>query len=678
MKKVRLFAVAAAMGMFAATVNAAAPKVTKDTFVGTWGEMETVVKAEFGGKVVLPTANITVTKQTLSTDKKYAPKVTGDYGVGSLTSKECYVGFTSEVGKDTNNDGIVDYPLMAWGNGYDGAKFTNVSDFWLYNDAKYFPTAKTSMYYFGMTSNGYGARFLAPKQAARDGVIVVDKLTHKDDADTQVNYHGWYANTDEGNQALVDMYIKAGKLSAVKDSYGDVIGYKTAKASNKYNVIKLTTDAQKSKYALADLNEEIVKYVTGLAVKSTVVDVIEMSVATTATADSAQPVEYIVGDLTDANTAVDSYEKVSKGNRYEVKETRDGFEFITDSSHAVAPIAGEIKDANGNPIATSADHITLVINNGSKYGYEVFARIKAAALATGDDKYAMHWNIADGIFEKKGVNSDQVLNTNVPTVVNPDTTALRNARIAAFGGAYRVDTPENTTDKYVVDFGMGAYLEDLNGQVSASKGTLTFDYYDIAEGKMKELVVPATKLGYTWYPAFSTEADLLDFVGKMTGYRKASADWFKEVKDAGKLVSGKRTWANGVVELDYVPANQLDHYKAKQCAYSTGEAVAVNAADVTVTSDISAVDVNKGGVYTAKLVASVGGVEVGTKDITVVVAPKYVREYKNGKVVSLKAYHLNGGLYSHTSFDYAKNTSTAVFYAQDGVTAVDTVTSTIK
>jgi len=78
------------------------------------------------------------------------------------------------------------------------------------------------------------------------------------------------------------------------------------------------------------------------------------------------------------------------------------------------------------------------------------------------------------------------------------------------------------------------------------------------------------------------------------------------------------------------------------------------------------------------MVAKVGDAEVATKDITVVVAPKYVREYKNGKVTSLKAYHLNGNLYSHTTFNYTAKTSTAVFYSQDGVTAVETVTSAIK
>lgn len=665
MKKVRLFAVAAAMGMFAATVNAAAPKVTKDTFVGTWGEMETVVKAEFGGKVVLPTANISVTKQTMSTDKKYAPKVTGTYGVGELKSQECYVGFTSEIGKDTNNDGIVDMPLMVWGNLAADA-ITGVNNFWYHDDAKYFPTAKTSLYYFGMTSNGYGARFLAPNQEARDGVIVVEKLLNADEE--QLNYHGWYENTAAGNQQLVDMYVKAGLLVASKNSDGEIIGYKTLTEdattydSKNYREIKLTATAVDYRDYTDVLNEEVVRYVTGLSVSSdvTVKDyVVAGATVSDITTANQTPIPYKFGSTT-----------VSAGDILIVKETRNGIEIV--QRYATGSDISTVTDANDRPIRPNENGVKLLFDNG-RYGFELYNNVNFYKYKKNGEAVINEfvWSNKSGAFV---AITDSTGSSNTPVVLNSDIGDQK--RIAQFGGAYRVKTPKNDTGKYVVMFDLGAYDRDLTADsLSTSKGTMTFTYEN-AVGSAKEVVVPAVKLGSIWYPAFANEADLMDFVGKMTSYREASEEWFDAKEEL--IGGGKRTWVNGTSEATYVPQNHLDHYKAKQCAFSTGEAVAVNASDVTVTSDISAVDVNKGGVYTAKLVASVGGVEVGTKDITVVVAPKYVREYKNGKVVSLKAYHLNGGLYSHTSFDYAKNTSTAVFYAQDGVTAVETVTSTIK
>ena len=51
MKKVRLFAVAAAMGMFASTVAAAEPVVSTG-YTTTWGEVDEIIKVDVGDKVV--------------------------------------------------------------------------------------------------------------------------------------------------------------------------------------------------------------------------------------------------------------------------------------------------------------------------------------------------------------------------------------------------------------------------------------------------------------------------------------------------------------------------------------------------------------------------------------------------------------------------------------------------
>ena len=71
MKKVRLFAVAAAMGMFASTVAAAEPVVSTG-YTTTWEGVEEIIKVDVGNKVVAPVTTIKVVKETRTTDDEYA------------------------------------------------------------------------------------------------------------------------------------------------------------------------------------------------------------------------------------------------------------------------------------------------------------------------------------------------------------------------------------------------------------------------------------------------------------------------------------------------------------------------------------------------------------------------------------------------------------------------------
>ena len=98
MKKVRLFAVAAAMGMFASTVSAA-DYVTKEAYVATWGNVDEIIKVDVGDKVVAPTATIKVVKETRTTDSEY--DVTSD-SLGFDTEANCWTGLT--VAEDENED----------------------------------------------------------------------------------------------------------------------------------------------------------------------------------------------------------------------------------------------------------------------------------------------------------------------------------------------------------------------------------------------------------------------------------------------------------------------------------------------------------------------------------------------------------------------------------------------
>ncbi|MBQ9987055.1 MAG: hypothetical protein IJP28_01625, partial [Erysipelotrichales bacterium] len=69
---------------------------------------------------------------------------------------------------------------------------------------------------------------------------------------------------------------------------------------------------------------------------------------------------------------------------------------------------------------------------------------------------------------------------------------------------------------------------------------------------------------------------------------------------------------------------------------------------------------------------------VATKEVKVVVAPRYERQYVNGKVAVLKAYYLDGKtLYSEYHYDWAAKTYTATFYANDGVTVVANTNGTL-
>ena len=97
--------------------------------------------------------------------------------------------------------------------------------------------------------------------------------------------------------------------------------------------------------------------------------------------------------------------------------------------------------------------------------------------------------------------------------------------------------------------------------------------------------------------------------------------------------------------------------------------------DATVTA--STVDTTEAGIKTMTLTASVDGKAVATKEVKVVVAPKYERTYVNGKVSVLKAFHLNGNLYAEYHYDWANGTYSATFYAQDGVTVGSTANGTL-
>lgn len=642
MKKVRLFAVAAAMGMFAATVNAAPAKVTKEAYKATWGTMEEIVRAEFGGKVVLPTANIAVTKQGRTTDKTKATAVTGNFGSSKY---DCYVGLTDEVGKDTNGDGLVDKPLLiATGTPANG---------WFFDDLKFWPTVKTSLYYIGMTNDGYGVRFLKPGSAAEEGWIVAN------------------SHTKLADEAAVIAYLeKEGLIELVKDKKtGDIIEIITNKKVVKNAVsgdgkttrgtIWNSFKAVNTRYGVEELIEDVISLFDGTetigslpAGKYTNVQQVALAYATTT--DIVYNVELKNGNP----------DTVAKNEILVLEENRYGELVPTLVSSAALP-----------GVALDPNKIVVVIDEGNNK-YTKFATLTPKAGKVGETEYSFDWNPETGIFEKNendGVNYALQLGTDV-TASNFVINGIKAAK-----GLYKYDAPKNTTDQIVVNFDLGTYGWSLNvSGINTSKSTMTLVDY-----KGKEFTTGAVRIDGKWYPTVNDEAELKEFVERMAGLHTPEGDSetgaYKTFYD--NLKAAKRystiTWLDGTKDSEYIPENPLAHYSAQQCTYLVDE-TAVPADQIAITSNVADVNTSQYGVQDVKLTAKVGEVEVGSKTIKVVIAPKYVREYKNGKVTSLKAYHLNGNLYSHTTFNYTAKTSTAVFYAQDGVTAVETVTSAIK
>ena len=687
MKKVRLFAVAAAMGMFAATVNAA-PTVTKEAYVATWGTMDEIVRAEFGGKVVLPTANISVTKETRSTDTKYAPTASNPYGTGDLALKTCYEGFTDKVVSDSNLDGIADYKVLFWNVKDNGASAGATPDAWYHDEYKYFPSVKTALYYMGMTSNGYGARFLAAGQEAKNGYVMIDRVY--DSNKESINYHGWYDNTVEGKDKLIDVLVKGGqiKLVSTTDVRDNTIlsgfeleaEFDKAAATNGTIVTKGEIEEERvtvfahtapltDRYAEDEVKDAILNF--ALTGDDTLEVVASNVVYTYKTGnDAKEKATYSTGfDISGTEVELDNGDLATDGVVLLVKQDRYGAYEIVDA------YKGTDTTIEGSDLSVYTATTDTFRNTVGKINiYEIDYRSTSTSTSLEPSRISVVSPVTHG----NNRPYSMVWSDEAGTFVKTEAAGAAGAPFSASGerlnGLYRVNTVANTSDKILLDFDMDkSGAAGMSSVVAINSVDKVIAFEDV---NGDEFEVPYVTIGSVKYPAFANETAVLDFLQRMAGIYNPSNAVFDLAAD--DLSGSTRTWADGTTTANYVPTNRLDHYKAKQCTYRVGEGTAVDASSIVITSNADAVNTSQYGVQTLTLTAKVGETVVGTKDVKVVIAPKYVREYKNGKVTSLKAYHLNGNLYSHTTFDYAKKTSTAVFYAQDGVTAVETQTSAIK
>ncbi|MBR3693829.1 MAG: hypothetical protein IKL88_04820, partial [Erysipelotrichales bacterium] len=245
MKKVRLFAIAAAMGMFASTVSAA-DYVTKEAYVATWGNVDEIIKVDVGDKVVLPMAEVKVVKETRTNDPDYANK---NGSLGIKDDATCYVGFTNTIGVDDNGDGYADADILTAG-------VNNLTQQgWLHTDAKFFPTAETALYYVGLAdgSNVTSGRFLAPGAAKKDVYALALKHQHLADEDAVIKYfeEAGIINFTYDEDEYID-YVDLNPI-VLKNAKGKALG-----------TVSIRVTSKETRYADDSIREDIVKtLVTG-------------------------------------------------------------------------------------------------------------------------------------------------------------------------------------------------------------------------------------------------------------------------------------------------------------------------------------------------------------------------------------------------------------------------------
>lgn len=662
MKKIRLFAIASAMGMFASTVSAA-EYVTKDAYVATWGKVDEIIKVDIGDKVVLPTAEINVVKESRTTDPKY-----GSFSdsLGLEASEKCYAGFTNVEGKDSNGDGYVDAKILTAGT-------TNLTDQgWLHTDAKFFPTAKTALFYIGLGSGQVtGGRFLAPGAAKKDVYALGLKHAHLEDGEAVLKYF-----EEQGilkfaydSKDYID-YVDVNPI-VLKDDKGKSLG-----------TVSIRITSKQTRYADDSIKEDIVELLeSGKPLTSgsdyTVMNVIAENY------DTKEVLPY-AAVIAKVNTSI------SEDSILLVEEDRYGNLIptgVATGTDIYTSTGAKMAYPGADKIIVALDTDKMVEVGGVKYpAYSKYMTISITSGAANTPKSTMKWDEEAGTFIKNSdaareydVDTDSVVgyywNNPASNKALPKAIAAEDLAVPAHAlGLYHLSTPANSSDKIVIDTdGLNLNITGIN----TKKETISIGY-----GKDSELTMSAVKLGNKWYPAVTNEADLARFAEKVLGLTNLTGNdfdnWIKDYElQVDNPLSGismaERTNVNGDKEA-YIPENSLQHYKGTFCTYKVADGESVPA---TITGNTDAVDTSTSGVKTLTLTAKVGDVVVGTKDVKVVVAPKYERVYKNGRVITLKAFHLNGALYAVYNYDWAGKKYTATFYAQDGITVASTANGTL-
>lgn len=361
-----------------------------------------------------------------------------------------------------------------------------------------------------------------------------------------------------------------------------------------------------------------------------------------------------------------------------------------DTTGAYAIIEPKAATSTATAVIASSDFATTFIFNAKTTANSAYDAIKAAGKLgyitiidisnveevgydtdgdNNDDKFTLEdWSVVTQIAlptQKAGevlanyeltISEDNefVFNavaTEMNTVAQTAYRQVASSNIVEYYTSLSTGDIENDTKYYV--------LLDKDGfTYSTTKETGTITAYD-GEKIPCILVDLGTRAAHAYYPAFETEEELNAAVAKIFGFEKPLEGTAKDSTSTyGKFyanANGKDASGNALPSsATYVGEEN------EKCSYEVKSAA-------TVTPDLGDLVLDgsaKAGVYDVKYTASTDGKDVETVVTKVVVAPKYYREYQNGKVVKCTSYWANEPtkVYSVTEYDWDKKVATVTYF----------------
>jgi len=677
MKKVRLFAVAAAMGMFASTVAAAE---TTTGYVATWGEVDEIVKVDVGDVVVSPVATIKVVKETRTTDTDY--NVTSD-ALGFDTDANCWT--SAGVAEDENGDDYSDSQVY----------FNKVTadDGRVIYERGYFYSSRT--------------------EALTDYLVrTLQVLAPNTEAKEEVFYSPVLGQYFDGLEAIYDFLEEKGLVETVYNEDGDFVAVYvnaktiTDKKGNELAKARIEIPAVEVRKPELKTKEAVAAYLTGFVSE----DLEEISPVEKVLYNYVEeksnplPFAYYEEDATEATP-------IALGSVIIVEESKYGLEIVSvvepaEGQTHVTNLAGYVYSGwtninGGNAVVKGAEGKITVVELVDDGEVSKLATVSPTKVGRYTPESTMVWDEEAGSFVKETndygteFRNDEEYKGYWDTYVyeydeeeETETEALRfTSDLLAVTDAYGIneyyeETIANPTDKWLLLTSEGIT------SVNSKDGKMT-----LANTAGKDITVNAVEIEVgdtdTLVPAFDSLETLVKVASKLEAYSKigivfGDEDVVDGIRNSGAEAFG--SYVNWYRETETLANNQWSGFEdvatpkselrgtgSEACSY----VVSVESETVDAAVTASAVDTSVAGVKTMTLTASVDGKAVATKDVKVVVAPKYERTYVNGKVSVLKAFHLNGNLYAEYHYDWAAKTYSATFYQQDGVTVGSTANGTL-
>ncbi|MBE6114960.1 MAG: hypothetical protein E7191_07775, partial [Erysipelotrichaceae bacterium] len=596
MKKVRLFAVAAAMGMFASTVAAAEP-VVSTSYTTTWGEVDTIIKVDVGDKVVAPTTTIKVVKETRTTDTEEKPYLDG---LGFEDLEDCYT--ANGAADDDNNDNYSDVQIYVNGTegGYYASKLDAVKDY-LYDNKL----------------------IVVPGEEEVKEDVYYAKYANKTFAD----YEEVYAWLEE--QGLVkSVYDEDGDLTkiivketVITDSKGREV------ATARYEIAVGAREEDAKKEAVVNKCVDQANGVGGFA---------KILVNYTRQQEENEDTYAFKGTWVQTPGQAASEGTINPGaivivDEYKGELNIEGVYYSAADAAAAGYTTGW--DHNTTPATAigpkpTTDRITVYEVVSKKGEVVKKSTIKPTVVKAFTQPADMVWDEEVGSFVKT-VKEFENFTTSIDGywynhewededstegTFTPDDVKIRTATLGLTTIEYNKYF-DNTTGKWLLN----VPYTSLN----TKEGKVTLSYND----GDKEVVVNAVEVDkYTWMPAFDSEEELVKVASKIdlpenAGHKFTVGDEYGELSDtylnaanpvavtdfekwyeATELLV-KNPWS-GYTQDGKTPKNELRGAGSEACAYVVAETS--EEVEATITSNADAVDTSVAGVKTLTLTAKVG------------------------------------------------------------------------